>query len=226
MELFKLCQRRGKIELQELKDVIEIVGIDAMNREFQYDYFRSLKREKTIEIKITPFHCLCKNSGINGFNLDMLKYCVETCKADMNFKGIFGSTPFAKLCSNSGKNGFNLEMLKYCIEVGKADINLKIISRPFTSLCRKSDKNGFDLNMLKYCIGVVNVNMMPGFYLLCKYNVKHRKQIMMYLGKNNLMDNFTINRLLKKNIISSLDKLKYFTNAVIINPTDTHFQLY
>ena len=57
------------------------------------------KKRKNKKKTFFPFHYICKNSDSNGFNIEILRYCCEIMKADINLKNNYdGETPFDYLC--------------------------------------------------------------------------------------------------------------------------------
>lgn len=101
----------------------------------------------------TAFLKMCYYSDVNGFNMDILKYCIEM-GGDLNIVNISNVTSFQALCDAQTRNGqMTMDMLKYCIEVGGADLNIKNVycTSAFTVLCKQQVMS---LEMLKYCVEV------------------------------------------------------------------------
>ena len=173
----------------------------------------------------TPFHYICFNSYSNGFDMEILKYCCDVMKADINVKNSYEDTPFHNICINES----NMEILKYCCEVLKADINNKNFDgdTPFHNICFYSKSNGFNIEMLRYCceflkadINVKNINGYTPFDYLCNLKIAHN--ILKYLGKNNLLTDETI----KDSKLTTKNKLRYFTEGTMVNLDDPDYVLY
>ncbi len=179
----------------------------------------------------TPFYWICCYSYQNGFNLEMLKLCLEI-GGDLNINDVVGCTSFHWICRYSYRNGFNLEMLKLCLDMG-GDLNSKNIdgNTPFYWICCYSFDNGFNLEILKLCLKmggdlkILSSSGYTSFYWLCDREYPNKDKIMKYIGKHKLVNGEILSECIENGSLREGYYIIYFTDGIIVDE-DNGFIIY
>lgn len=89
------------------------------------------------ENKETPLHALCKRSDENGFDFEMLKFCISK-GGDLNRKDKYGQTPFYWLCVQSKWNCMDINAVEYCVKEANIDLDQVFGDRTLRSVACNS----------------------------------------------------------------------------------------